>query len=191
MNVLGRPFDLRSLLASSNNSVPYFYFLLLTSTVISVGISHARLLTKGKKPILTEILSVKFLKINLMLISKFMVQSYFVSIAVQSLMFKFVSKEGLTSKITLTWLYYNLQRIAVLLNSLTNEILTPFPSDISFWSYFLVSILSRSVTWHRRISKSRGMVLQRNVSQEPWLPYTFLHSKETFLFLIKQVQKVL
>ena len=102
MNVLGRPFDLRSLLASSNNSVPYFYFLLLTSTVISVGISHARLLTKGKKPILTEILSVKFLKINLMLISKFMVQSYFVSIAVQSLMFKFVSKEGLTSKITLT-----------------------------------------------------------------------------------------
>ena len=92
MKTVGRPFDMRSLLTSSNNSVPYFYFLLLTSTVISVGVSYARLLTQGKHPIIKRILSLKFLKILSMLILKFMIQSYFLSMAVKSLMYKFVSK---------------------------------------------------------------------------------------------------
>ena len=88
----GRPFDLRSLLSSSNDSIPYFYFILLTSSIISVGVSFARILTKGKNPIIT-LLSFKFLKVILMLILKFLVQSYILSMAVKSLMYKFVSKE--------------------------------------------------------------------------------------------------
>ena len=90
--LLGRPFDLRSLLTSSNDSIPYIYFILLFSTIISVGVSYARLLTKGKNPVLKRALSFQFLKVMIMLILKFTVQSYVLSIAVKSMMFKFVSK---------------------------------------------------------------------------------------------------
>ena len=89
---LGRPFDLRSLLISSNNSVPYLYFILLSSTILSVGVSFARLLTKGKNPVIKRVFSFKFLKVIVMLILKFMVQSYVLAMAVKSLMYKFVSK---------------------------------------------------------------------------------------------------
>ena len=87
-----RPFDLRSLLSSSNNSIPYLYFILLSSTTLSVGVSYARLLTQGKNPVIKRILSINFLKVIIMLILKFIVQSYFLSMAVKSFMFKFVSK---------------------------------------------------------------------------------------------------
>ena len=91
---LARPFDLRSLLTSSSPS-PYFnfYFVLLLSTIISVGVSFARLLTQGKSPVIHRILSFKFLKVLLMMVLKFLVQSYFLSMAVKSMMYKFVSKE--------------------------------------------------------------------------------------------------
>ena len=89
---LGRPFDLRSLLTSSNNLVPYLYFILLSSTIISVGVSFARLLTKGKNPVIKRVFTFKFFKVIIMLILKFMVQSYVLSIAVKSFMYKFASK---------------------------------------------------------------------------------------------------
>ena len=88
----GRPLDLSSLLSSSNDSFPYFYFVLLTSTMISVGITFARILTKGKNPVIKNIISFKFLKVIIMLILKLLVQSYILMMALKSIMFKFVSK---------------------------------------------------------------------------------------------------
>lgn len=89
------PFDLSSLLASSEDSVPYLYFILLSSTFISIGVSYARLLTHGDNPVINRIFSFKFLKTIIMLILKFIIQSFVVSMAVKSLMYKFVSKEKL------------------------------------------------------------------------------------------------
>ena len=43
------PFDLSSLLTSENNSVPYFYFVLFGSTILSVGVSYVRLLTEDRR----------------------------------------------------------------------------------------------------------------------------------------------
>ena len=96
--ILGRPLDLRFLLSSSEDSIPYFYFIFLACSVISVGISFARILTYGKNPVISNIMSFKFLKVLLMLILKFLVQSYFLSMAVKSLMYKFVSKDLSTSE---------------------------------------------------------------------------------------------
>ena len=93
MAIVGRPLDLASLIrSSSNDSFPYFYFILLVSTLISVGVSFARILTKGKRPVIKNIVSFKFFKVILMLIFKLLVQSYILSMAVKSMMFKFVSK---------------------------------------------------------------------------------------------------
>ena len=84
---------MRSLLTSSSEGTSYFYFILLLSTVLSVGVSFARLLTQGKSPIIHRILSFKFIKVLIMIILKFLVQSYFLSMAIKSMMYKFVSKE--------------------------------------------------------------------------------------------------
>ena len=91
--IAGRPLDLASLIrSSSNDTFPYFYFILLVSTLISVGVSFARILTKGKNPVIKNIVSFKFFKVILMLIFKLLIQSYILSMAVKSMMFKFVSK---------------------------------------------------------------------------------------------------
>ena len=92
------PFDLSSLLTLENNSVPYFYFVLFGSTILSVGVSYVRLLTEGRNPVIQELFSFKFMKILLMFILKFMIQSYFFSMAVKSLMYKFVSKVKTSKK---------------------------------------------------------------------------------------------
>ena len=102
----GRPLDLSSLLSSSNDSFPYFYFILLTSTIFSVGVSFARILTNGKNPVIKNIVSFKFFKVILMLILKLLVQCYVLSIAFKSFMFKFVSKERKTYKVQTKSLYF-------------------------------------------------------------------------------------
>ena len=84
--------DLSFLLSSSNDSFPYSYFILLTFTIISVGVSFARILTKGENPAIQNIVSFKFFKVILMLISKLLVQCYILSMAVKSIMYKFLSK---------------------------------------------------------------------------------------------------
>ena len=101
--------DLASLIrSSSNDSFPYFYFIMLISTVSSVGVSFARILTKGKNPVIKNIISFKFFKVILMLISKLLVQSYILSMAVKSMMFKFVSKGSLAYKNYKRILFYSL-----------------------------------------------------------------------------------
>ena len=87
------PLDLSSLLYKPRNtSSKAFYGLVLSLSVTSLGISFARLLTQGHKPVIKSILSFQFLKVLMMLIFKFIIQSYILSMAVMSLMYKFVSK---------------------------------------------------------------------------------------------------
>ena len=93
----GTPFDLSSLLYQAQIwKSKVFYGLVLTTTVISVGISFSRLLTQGKVPVIKRIISLKFLKVLLMLILKFIIHSYILAMAVMSLMYKFVSKDSFT-----------------------------------------------------------------------------------------------
>ena len=61
-------------------------------SITSLGISFARLLTQGHKPVIKSILSFKFFKVLLMLMLKFILHSYILSMAVKSLMYRFVSK---------------------------------------------------------------------------------------------------
>ena len=90
----GKPriFDFSSLLTSSNKpGIPFFYYILLIFTLVSVGVSFGRLLTQGENPVIKSLISLRFLKVLLMLILKFIVQSYFLSMAIKSIMYKFIS----------------------------------------------------------------------------------------------------
>ena len=116
---LGRPLDLSSLLSSSNDSIPYLYFILLISTVISVGVSLGRILSQGKNPVVKNLISFKFFKIIFMLILKLLLQSYILSMAFKSFMFKFVSKERKTYKVQTKSLYFFLFLVPIFCSSIT------------------------------------------------------------------------
>ena len=105
-----RPIDLSSILYSESLASRSFYCLFLVSTIVrwkweytclrfswysifSVGISFTRLLTKGYSPVIKSLASFRFAKVLLMIVLKFMVQSYVLAMAVKSMMYKFVSKE--------------------------------------------------------------------------------------------------
>ena len=65
---------------------------MLSCSFSSVGISFARILKWGKSPVIETFVSFKFLKIILIIVTRFLVQSYILAMAVKSLMFKFVSR---------------------------------------------------------------------------------------------------
>ena len=87
-----RPFDISSILFTEKTYSFLIFLVTFCSSFLSVGISFARLLAQGSKPIIKRIVSWQFLKILLMIISKFIMQSYMLSMAIKSLMYKFVSK---------------------------------------------------------------------------------------------------
>ena len=59
----------------------------------SVGISFARLLTGGESPVIKNIMSFQYGKVLIMILLKFMIQSYVLSMVFKSFIYKFVSKE--------------------------------------------------------------------------------------------------
>ena len=73
----------------------------MISSFLSVGISFARLLTKGEKPVIHGIITWSFIKALLMIVCKFIIQSYILSMAIRSLLYKFVSKVTKTFLFTL------------------------------------------------------------------------------------------
>lgn len=87
-----RPFDISSILFTEKTSSRILFLITFCSSFLSVGISFARLLAQGSKPVIKKIVSWQFFKILLMILSKFIMQSYMLSMAIKSLMFKFVSK---------------------------------------------------------------------------------------------------
>ena len=67
----------------------FSYILLLLSSVTSVCIDLAKILKWDEKLVITTYLSFTFFKIFLFILTKCLVQSYFLSMAVKSLMFHF------------------------------------------------------------------------------------------------------
>ena len=65
------------------------YALLLISSISSVCIDLAKILKWGYKPVITTYISFTFFKIFLFILTKFVVQSYVLSMAVKSLMYQF------------------------------------------------------------------------------------------------------
>ena len=86
-----RPIDLSSLLYENSIMSRLVYSLCLFSSFSSVGISCARILKCGEYPVIVTFVSFRFLKILLLLVSRFLVQSYVLAMAVKSLMYWFVS----------------------------------------------------------------------------------------------------
>ena len=77
-----------------DGSIPYLYIFLLTSSLISAGVSLGNILTKGQKPVMKKCPSFKFkfAKACIMFLCKFIVQGYILTISVTCLLFKFMSK---------------------------------------------------------------------------------------------------
>ena len=156
----GTPFDLSSLLYQAQIwKSKVFYGLVLTSTVISVGISFSRLLTQGKVPVIQRIVSVKFLKVLLMLILKFIIHSYILAMAVMSLMYKFVSKDSFTLISFIITSTFEFEIISALLECLVAIQGKNFPpkDSVNFFSSnifpILILILPCFVNWRINITE--------------------------------------
>ena len=84
--------DMTSVIIPPDGSIPYLYIFLLTSSLISAGVSLGKILTKGKKPVMKKFLSFKYAKACVMVISKLIVQGYFLSGTLTAVMFIFLLK---------------------------------------------------------------------------------------------------
>ena len=92
MNCSDRPVVLSSLLYEDNLHSKLVYAFFFFSSLLSVCTSFSTMLYKGENRLLTNIFSLTFLKLIIMTATKFIIQSYIISIAIKSLMYKFVSK---------------------------------------------------------------------------------------------------
>ena len=79
--------DLSYVVFGEGTSSKIYYGLLIITSLTSVSISLARVLKWGKNPLIKFFLSFQFFKIILMMLTRFIVQSYILSMAVKSLMF--------------------------------------------------------------------------------------------------------
>ena len=66
------------------------YSLFLFSSFASAGTSFARVLKWGERPVIRTFVSFRFLKIILLIVTRFLIQSVVISVAVKSLMFQYV-----------------------------------------------------------------------------------------------------
>ena len=89
--ILERPIDLSSLLYQDSLISKLVYGFTLFCSFSLVGISCARILKYGDPPVIDTFVSFKFLKIILLIVTRFLVQSYVLAMAVKSLMYWFVS----------------------------------------------------------------------------------------------------
>ena len=71
--------DLKNLLFDDDWSSKMKYCLLLASSFSSVSISFGRILTWGKDPVITTLYSQKFLEIFILILSKFLIQAFFLA----------------------------------------------------------------------------------------------------------------
>ena len=91
-SILERPIDLSSLLFKDSLTSKLVYGFTLFCSFSLVAISCGRILKSGKCPVIDTFVSFKFLKIILLIVTRLLVQSYALAMAVKSLMFWFVSQ---------------------------------------------------------------------------------------------------
>ena len=83
-----RPIDLSSLIYDQISPFSKIsYMVLLISSISSVCIDLAKILKWGKKPIITSYFTFTFLNVFLFILTKFLVQSYILSMSIKSLMY--------------------------------------------------------------------------------------------------------
>ena len=79
--------DLSSLAFDESTSSKITYCILMVSSFTSVSISLAQVLKCGKTLVIKHFFCLKFFKIIILMITRFIVQSYILSMAIKSLMF--------------------------------------------------------------------------------------------------------
>ena len=94
-----RPMDISSILFTKDTASLVVFVGFFSSSFLSTWISFARLLTMGNHPVVKQIVSWQFMKIILMMMTKVILQSYMMSMAIKNLMYKFVSKVYRLNKI--------------------------------------------------------------------------------------------
>ena len=85
-----KPIDLSDLAFEDTIQSKLMYGLFFFSSFISVGTSFGRVLKWGKTPVIKKFASIKFIKIILLLLTRFFIYGIILSVAVKSLMFQFV-----------------------------------------------------------------------------------------------------
>ena len=92
--------DMTSVIIPPDGSIPYLYIFLLTSSLISAGVSLGKILTKGQKPVMKKCPSFKFkfAKACVMVLSKLIVTSYILTASITAVMFLFMLKVNIKHK---------------------------------------------------------------------------------------------
>ena len=85
-----KPIDLSDLAFEDTIQSKLMYGLFFFSSFISVGTSFGRVLKWGKTPLIKRFASLKFLKIILLLLTRFFIYGIILSAAIKSLMFQYV-----------------------------------------------------------------------------------------------------
>ena len=78
--------DLSQLAFGDSAYSKLLYFTGLTMSIISVSFSCTKMLKWGDRSVIQTFYSIKFIKILLFILTKFVVQAYFLSIALKNLM---------------------------------------------------------------------------------------------------------
>ena len=81
-----QPIDLSQLALGDSAYSKLSYFTGLTLSIISVSFSCTKMLKWGDRSVIKRFYSFKFIKILLFILTKFVVQAYFLSIALKNLM---------------------------------------------------------------------------------------------------------
>ena len=81
-----------SIIIPQDGSLPYFYIFLLTSSLISAGVSLGLILTKGKNPVMKKFPSFKYAKACVMVLCKLIVQSSILTVSMAAVVFIIMSK---------------------------------------------------------------------------------------------------
>ena len=85
-----KPIDLSDLAFEDTIQSKLMYGLFFFSSFISVGTSFGRVLKWGKAPLIRRFASLKFVKIILLLLTRFFIYGIILSAAIKSLMFQYV-----------------------------------------------------------------------------------------------------
>ena len=86
--------DLTQLVFGDSTYSRIVYFTGLTTSILSVCFSCTTMLKWGDSPVIESFFSFKFIKILSFILTKFLVQAYFLSMALKSLMYYEVFLEG-------------------------------------------------------------------------------------------------
>ena len=84
------PINLSDLVFEDTVKSKLIYGGFFLSSFVAAAASFAKVLKWGKKPVIKNYVSLKFVKITLLLVTRFLMQGYILSAAIKSLMFQYI-----------------------------------------------------------------------------------------------------